>query len=434
MGILEELGKCFLPSHEAFIFMWALFLLGVTAVALTIERWIEINRRTDYDASSLFERIKDLLQQQRINEIEQICLSSGKRALPRILGAGIRKAGAELVIVQGAMTEESVHMCSRMEKRLNLLIMFGNVSTLLGLLGTVFGLIMAFAAVGKSGVPPTEKSALLASGISTAMNSTLVGLTISIPCLMAYALLRSKVDAALQEIDRYAIALLKFLNPPTTHRERKLMSIGRNRGSEDIADTDVTPMLNLMVMLIPFLLTSSEFVKIGAIEMKLPESTKNTASATQAPTEETQGVKLNLGIVITSKGFNVIDYFKEKKADSSVGDTAPDIPLVDGDYDYSALNERLADIKKKVLYEILRPYVADITEGSSLSELYHAYVKLQPFSVSEFSDHENVKIVAEEQIKYKTVVAVMDASRGFRTPEGNVTMFPNVAIAGGIVQ
>lgn len=211
------------------------------------------------------------------------------------------------------------------------------------------------------------------------------------------------------------------------------MSIGRNRSSEEIADTDVTPMLNLMVMLIPFLLTSSEFVKIGAIEMKLPESTKNAASATATPAEA-QGAKLDLGIVITSKGFKVIDYFKEKKADSSVRDTAPDIPLVDGDYDYNTLNERLADIKKRVLYEILRPYVADITGTSSLSELYHAYVKLQPFSEPYFADHESVKIVAEEQIKYKTVVAVMDASRGFRTPEGNVTMFPNVAIAGGIVQ
>ena len=433
MDILEELGKCFLPSHEAFVFMWALFLLGVTAVALTVERWIEINRRTDYDAPSLFEQIRDLLQQKQINEAYQICLSSGKRALPRILGAGIRRAGVELVLVQGAMTEESVHMASRMEKRLSLLIMFGNVSTLLGLLGTVFGLIMAFAAVGKMGVPPMEKSALLASGISAAMNSTLVGLTISIPCLMAYALLRSKVDAALQEIDRYAIALLKILNPPTL-REKKLTTIGRNRDSEEIADTDVTPMLNLMVMLIPFLLTSSEFVKIGAIEMKLPESTKNTASATATPAEEHSGAKLNLGIVITSKGFSVFDYFKEEKTDSAVKDRGPDIPLIDGDYDYNALNERLADVKKKVLYEIVRPYDPGVTEGSSIAELYHAYVKLQPFSPPFFTDHESVKIVAEEQVKYKTVVAVMDASRGFRTPEGNVTMFPNVAIAGGIVQ
>jgi biopolymer transport protein ExbD len=331
------------------------------------------------------------------------------------------------------MTEESVHMASRMEKRLSLLIMFGNVSTLLGLLGTVFGLIMAFAAVGKMGVPPMEKSAMLAAGISAAMNSTLVGLTISIPCLMAYALLRSKVDAALQEIDRYAIALLKIINPPTL-REKKLMSIGRNRGSEEVADTDVTPMLNLMVMLIPFLLTSSEFVKIGAIEMKLPESTKSSATAAALPAEERQGSKLNLGIVITSKGFSVFDYFKVEKADASVSEHVPDIPLVDGEFDFKTLNDRLADIKKRALYEMLRRYDASITEGTSLAELYHTYLKMQPFTPPFFEDHESVKIVAEEQIKYKTVVAVMDASRGFRTPDGSVTMFPNVAIAGGIVQ
>jgi biopolymer transport protein ExbD len=51
-----------------------------------------------------------------------------------------------------------------------------------------------------------------------------------------------------------------------------------------------------------------------------------------------------------------------------------------------------------------------------------------------FPDHESIKIVAEEKMKYKTVVAVMDAARGTRTPDGNVTMFPNVSIAGGIVQ
>jgi biopolymer transport protein ExbB/TolQ/biopolymer transport protein ExbD len=433
MGILDELGKCFLPSHEAFVFMWALLLLGMAAIAITIERWVDINRRSDYDAPSFFERIRDLLSQKRSDEAYQICLSSGKRALPRILGAGIRKAGVELGLVQGAMTEESVHMASRMEKRLSLLIMFGNVSTLLGLLGTVFGLIMAFAAVGKMGVAPTEKSALLASGISAAMNSTLVGLTISIPCLMAYAVLRSKVDAALQEIDRYAIALLKILNPPTL-REKKLMSIGRTRDSEEVADTDVTPMLNLMVMLIPFLLTSSEFVKIGAIEMKLPESTKASAAQAAAPVEEHQGPKLNLGVVITSKGFGIFDYFKESKPDSSVKDKPADIPLVNGEYDFQALNDKLADIKKRALYEIVRRYSPDITENTTLVELNNAYQKLEPFTPPFFADNESIKIVAEEQVKYKTVVAVMDASRGYRTPGGNVTMFPNVSIAGGIVQ
>jgi biopolymer transport protein ExbD len=51
-----------------------------------------------------------------------------------------------------------------------------------------------------------------------------------------------------------------------------------------------------------------------------------------------------------------------------------------------------------------------------------------------FEDHESVKIVAEDKIKYETIVSVMDAARGISTPRGNVTLFPNVSIAGGIVQ
>ena len=211
------------------------------------------------------------------------------------------------------------------------------------------------------------------------------------------------------------------------------MAIGRSRGGEEAPDTDVTPMLNLMVMLIPFLLTSSEFVKIGAIEMKLPESTR-AAGGGAAETPQTQeGPKLNLGIVITDKGFSVYSYFRDSKAQTST--TVPDIPLMaDGAYDFTTLNTQLADIKKRALIEILRPYDAAVSESMSLSQLYNEYSKMQPFTPTVFLDHESVKIVAQEAIKYKNVVAVMDASRGTHTPDGNVTMFPNVAIAGGIAQ
>ena len=230
MGILTEIGSCFLPSHDAFIFMWALAALGGAAIAISIERWIAINQRTDYDAPTLFEKLRDLLAQKRSDDAYRICLAAGKRALPRILGAGIRKAGIEPAFVSGAMTEESVHMAASMERRLGLLIMFGNVSTLLGLLGTVFGLIMSFAAVGRTGVAPTEKSAMLAAGISTAMNSTLVGLTISIPCLMLYAWLRARVDAALAEIDRHAVARSRSSIRPRSTRSGSWRSAAAGAG------------------------------------------------------------------------------------------------------------------------------------------------------------------------------------------------------------
>ncbi len=435
MGIFTELLKCFLPSNDAFLFMWLLAALGLSAVLLAGERWLSTNKRTDYDAASLFERIKRLIVEKNLDEAFRICASGGHRALPRILGAGIKKAQVEPHLVEGAMGEESTHMAAQMEKRLSLLVMFSNVSTLLGLLGTVFGLIMSFAAVGRPGVAAVEKSALLAAGISTAMNSTLVGLSISVPCIMAFAFLRARVDQALVELDRYSVAILNLLNPPVGE-QKKLNSLIRRSGDEEVADTDVTPMLNLMVMLIPFLLTSSEFVKMGAIELKLPESSQ--AGGGGGGGENQQQSKLELGVVITAKGFNIFHYFnqaeKAAQANQTLGEKPPDIPLVNGQYNYDTLNARLAEVKRKALLEIVKSYSPTIPPDASLYQLYKAYTSKDMSGSPLFSDHEAIKLVGEEKIKYQTVIAVMDAARGTRTPDGNVTMFPNVSIAGGIIQ
>jgi biopolymer transport protein ExbB len=399
------------------------------------DRLQEINRRSDYEASSLFHRLKQLIEEKKFDEANQICASAGRRALPRIIGAGIKKAQVEPRMVGLAMAEESTHMATAMERRLNYLVMFGNVSTLLGLLGTVFGLIMSFAAVGKPGVAAVEKSAMLATGISAAMNATLVGLSISVPCVMAYAFLRARVDAVLQEIDRYAIAALNLLCPPDI-TQRKLTSLGRNREEEEVADTDVTPMLNLMVLLIPFLLTSSEFVKIGAIEIKLPESAQGVGGEGGGMAETPQEIKLDMGVAITSKGFRLFHYFKNETADTSSapGEQPVDIPLVDGKYDYKKLNRELADVKQKALVEIVRPFDPGVSSGTALSRLYKEYLSKVGDPGATFPDHEAIKIVAEETVKYQVVIAVMDAARGIITDQTNITMFPNVSLAGGIVQ
>ena len=431
MGILTELGKAFSPSHDAFIFMWLLAAFGTVAFIIVAERWLALQRRTDYNAIGLFEKVKLLLENKKVDEAFGICAAGGQRALPRILAAGINMARVEPNLIAGAMAEESTHMAAALEKRLNLLVMFGNVFTLFGLLGTVYGLIMSFDAVSRPEVAAIEKSSLLAAGISTAMNSTLVGLSLSVLTVMLYAFLRARVDAALQEIDRYSVATLNILVPPDVN-QRKLTALNRGGGDDgEVADADVTPMLNLMVILIPVLLTSSEFVKVGTIELKLPEAAQSGGVGGSSVAQDT---KLELGVVITSKGFNVFSYFKAEDKERPVGEKTPDIPLVNGQYDFTALGEKLADIKKKALFEVIRSSYSNVPAQATLGQLYKTYIA-KDFSDSRiFTDHESVKIVAEDKIKYETVVSVMDAARGYKTPEGNITMFPNVAIAGGIIQ
>jgi biopolymer transport protein ExbD len=187
-----------------------------------------------------------------------------------------------------------------------------------------------------------------------------------------------------------------------------------------------------MVILIPVLLTSSEFVKVGTIELKLPEAAQTGGAGGGSNVAE--GAKLELGVVITSKGFNVYNYFKAEDKNQPAAEKQADIPLVNGAYDFDALGSKLAEIKKKALLEIIRGSFPDVPAQASLNQLYRAYLSKDFSGTRVFADHESIKIVAEDKIKYETVVSVMDAARGAKTPEGNVTMFPNVAIAGGIIQ
>jgi biopolymer transport protein ExbD len=252
--------------------------------------------------------------------------------------------------------------------------------------------------------------------------------------VIVYSFLRSRADTALQEIDRYAVALLNLLDPPKAGQKPTSSLTRRSREENEAPDTDVTPMLNLMVMLIPFLLTSSEFVKIGAIELKLPESTQS-GTGPGGGESALQETKLDLGVMITTKGFTLFHYFKSDSATTAVaGGPAADIPLTNGKYDYVALNQKLAEVKSMVLREIIQARFGSVPAGATLYQLYNAYLTRHLEETSVFADHESIKIVAEEAVKYETVVAVMDAARGIRTSDGNVTMFPNVAIAGGVVQ
>ncbi len=218
-----------------------------------------------------------------------------------------------------------------------------------------------------------EKSSLLAVGISAAMNATLVGLSVSVLTVIAYAFLKARLENIMSEIDRYAVAVLNLLNPPSGLKSPVATSMRRGgHGDEEAADADVTPMLNLMVILIPVLLTSSEFVKVGNIEIKLPETQGGAGEGTGAEeTPEPQETKLELGVIITAKGFNLLHYFQGSADFPSQGEV--DIPLVDGKYDYDALNQQLARVKRRALFEIVKAYVPDTPPTASLPELYNIY-------------------------------------------------------------
>jgi len=117
------------------------------------------------------------------------------------------------------MEETALEVTPRVQKRTHHLAVLANISVLLGLLGTIFGLIVAFSAI--SGADPGEKAIELARGISLAMSTTAFGLIVAIPCLLFHAVLQSKVNRLLDEINEYSLK--------TAHMLQDFASTGESR-------------------------------------------------------------------------------------------------------------------------------------------------------------------------------------------------------------
>jgi biopolymer transport protein ExbB/TolQ/biopolymer transport protein ExbD len=431
MNVFHELLISFLPGQTGWLFMWILLAIAFLALINIIIKWLEIKKRTDVNPEKLVLKLRSLIRENKHDEAYKLCASAGRRVLPRVLGAGIKKAMETPEMIRSGMEEETLHLVPALEKNLNYLPMYGNASTLLGLMGTIYGLIIAFAVVGQPNIDPIQKSAMLATGISAAMNTTLMGLLIAIPCLMVFSLLRGRIDDVVGEIDRHAVSMLKVLVPQDIIQKEYKVS-GKRIKDEVDTDINIAPMMNLMVILIPLLLTSSEFVKMGEIEIKLPESAGEGGSDVG---ETKPSVNLDLGIIITVKGFTLFHYFRSDSAQpaATAAEQKPDIPKKDGEYDYQSLNKALAGVKRTVLRTMTGQNSSDNEADGASASMYSMYTAINQGSITDFEDFESIKIVAEDTISYKTIVEVMDAARIVQTRQGPVPLFPNVSLAGGII-
>jgi biopolymer transport protein ExbB len=431
MDFFAEFCTAFQTGHSGFQFMWLLVGIGLTACGIIIERLISLGRRTNVDIERFVEELRELIAGGRIEEAYQICKAGGKRALPQVLRAGIKRAQTVPQMVRAAMEEECLQVIPAMERRLNVIAVLGNISTLIGLMGTIYGLIIAFAAVAQPGVSPSEKSSMLAVGISAAMNTTLLGLIIAVPCVFIFSMIRTRIDETVAEIDRCAVSIIKVLTPYDIVQKSYKVS-GRRIREEVETETNMVPFMNLMVTLIPLLLSSANFIKIGAIELKLPEAAQGAGGGgTEQAAPE---LKLDLGIVVSSKGFNLFHYFKSERGPAvAAADTGVQIPLLNNEYDYASLSKELAEIKRRALLEIVRSALPSVPQDQSLERLYREYVSNGLAGSGPFKDHEEIKIVAEDKIRYQVIVSVMDAARGTAASSGKVALFPNVSIAGGIL-
>jgi biopolymer transport protein ExbB/TolQ len=204
MNAFQTVVKFFVDCGPFLYPSLALLALGL---AIAIERFVFL-RRARADNRRMWEQVLPMLQHGRFKEAHSIAARSDS-AIGKIVTNGLERMGGtrKREEIEHAMEEGMMEIVPRLEKRTHYIATFANVITLVGLLGTIIGLIKGFTAV--AAVNPAEKAELLSASISIAMNNTAFALMVAIPFLLIHSFLQAR---ATEIVDSLEAAKITFLN------------------------------------------------------------------------------------------------------------------------------------------------------------------------------------------------------------------------------
>ena len=204
MTVLKILADGF---HEGGWGMWPILVLLMITMAILIERAVFL-RRAVIDKEKLVALLRSQISAGNIQGAIKVC-SGNSTPLTRIVQSGLMRANRSDEEINSAMEEAGLRELPLLEKRTGYLAMLGNLATLAGLLGTITGLIKAFA--GVAGVDPSMKATMLSKGISEAMNCTAFGLFTGILGLATFAWLNGLTQSVLDGINQASVETLNLV-------------------------------------------------------------------------------------------------------------------------------------------------------------------------------------------------------------------------------
>ena len=190
--------------------IWPLIIASILSLAIIFERAFTL-RRNQISPPSLLEQTLDVLRKKGASAAHLRELAEGS-PLGLILSAGIRNSNTSRDVMKESLEEAGRAVAHDLARYLTTLGTIASVAPLLGLLGTVIGMVEIFGSQTPSGGNP----AVLAHGISVALYNTAFGLMVAIPSMISYRYYRGKVDALLVEMEQQALTLVELL-----HGERK---------------------------------------------------------------------------------------------------------------------------------------------------------------------------------------------------------------------
>ncbi len=187
--------------------MWPIIALSITAAAILLERlWSLQDERVI--PKELTEKVWKLVESGQLTDKHVAALAQNS-ALGQILAAGLASRHRGREHIKEAIEDTGRHVVHELERFLNMLGTIAAVSPLLGLLGTVIGIITAFNAITQQGVGDPK---MLSGGIGQALIATAAGLIVAIPSLMGYRYLRGKVDGLVIAMEKEALKLVRSLD------------------------------------------------------------------------------------------------------------------------------------------------------------------------------------------------------------------------------
>lgn len=196
--------------------MYAILAVGIIGIAICVERVNVLYFKSNLSKEFFFKSLTAHLLKGDLEGMVSVCDQNPaplskviKTCLLRLINQG-KDSDIQAALDEGAMTEVPM-----IEKRIGFLAVIGNVATLLGLLGTITGLIRSFAAVANADA--ATKAAELTRGISEAMNCTAFGLIVAVPSILIYSVLQNRAQQLIDEINEISIRTFNFI---LAHRER----------------------------------------------------------------------------------------------------------------------------------------------------------------------------------------------------------------------
>lgn len=191
------------------IWMYLILVVSIVAIGIIIERFIFLFFKYNINANAFMAQIQKLVMAGNVDRAIKLCNAAPAAALPKVVKAGLTRANKGEVQIQNAIEEATLEVIPMVTRRTPALLALANIATLLGLLGTIIGLIEAFAALETAA--PEDRQRLLAGGIALAMNTTAFGLVVAIPTMLAHLFLSGISKRIVEEIDQYSVKLENLL-------------------------------------------------------------------------------------------------------------------------------------------------------------------------------------------------------------------------------